>query len=86
MCCAADNHNYICQTCAKEFLDSNSTVKKLLTKYHIFTKLPRISHILTKIVIFQVYLHSLDQLLLPYKFYGRDLSGISFPFLPVVSR
>ena len=23
MCCAADNHNYICHTCAKEFLDSN---------------------------------------------------------------
>ena len=23
MCCAADNHNYMCHTCAKEFLDSN---------------------------------------------------------------
>ena len=23
MCCAADNHNYICHTCAKELLDSN---------------------------------------------------------------
>ena len=23
ICCAADNHNYMCQTCAKEFLDSN---------------------------------------------------------------
>ena len=23
MCCAADNHNYMCHTCAKECLDSN---------------------------------------------------------------
>ena len=23
MCCAADIHNYMCHTCAKEFLDSN---------------------------------------------------------------
>ena len=23
MCCAADNHNYMCHTCAKEFSDSN---------------------------------------------------------------
>ena len=23
MCCAADNHNYICHTFAKDFLDSN---------------------------------------------------------------
>ena len=22
MCCAADNHNHMCHTCAKEFLDS----------------------------------------------------------------
>ena len=23
ICCAADNHNYMCHTCAKEFLNSN---------------------------------------------------------------
>ena len=23
MCCAADNHNYMCHACAKEFLDAN---------------------------------------------------------------
>ena len=23
MCCVADNHNYMCHTCAKEFLDLN---------------------------------------------------------------
>ena len=26
MCCASDNHNYMCHTCAKEFL--NSTFNK----------------------------------------------------------
>ena len=35
-------------------------------------------HIFTNIVIFQVYLQLLDQLLHPYKFYGRDMSGILF--------
>ena len=43
MCCAADNHNYMCHTCAKDILDSNS-IKQLLTKYQIFTKLPQIPH------------------------------------------
>ena len=23
VCCASDNHNYMCQTCAKEFLNSS---------------------------------------------------------------
>ena len=23
MCCASDNHNYMCRTCAKEFLNSS---------------------------------------------------------------
>ena len=36
MHCAADNHNYMCHTCAKEFLDSNFN-EQLLTKYQIFT-------------------------------------------------
>ena len=35
-------------------------------------------HILTNIVIFQVYLQLFRQLLHPYKFYGRDMSGILF--------
>ena len=42
MYCAADNRNYMCHACAKEFLDS---IRKLLTKYQIFTKLPHIPHI-----------------------------------------
>ena len=34
--------------------------------------------IFTNFVIFQVYLQLLRQLLHPYKFYGRDMSGILF--------
>ena len=43
MCCIADYHNYMCHTCAKEFLDLN--FKQLLTKYPFLTKLPQISHV-----------------------------------------
>ena len=35
-------------------------------------------HIFTKIIIFQVFFQLLDQLLHPYKFYGRGMSGILF--------
>ena len=44
MCCAADNHNYMYHTCAKELVDSNF-IKHLSTKYQILTKLPQIPHI-----------------------------------------
>ena len=44
--CAADINNNMCHIGAKEFLDSNfKLIKQLLTKYQIFTKFPRISHI-----------------------------------------
>ena len=55
MCCAADNHNHICHTCAKHFFYIRIS-KQLLTKYKIFKKLPQISHI-HKNCNFQVYLH-----------------------------
>ena len=41
---AADNHNYMCHTCAKDFFKIRASIKKLLTKYQIFTILPQISH------------------------------------------
>ena len=57
-------------------------MKQLLTKYQFFTKLPQIS--LTKIVNANVLLErDIDQLLLPYKFYGRDIKIIYFKFLTV---
>ena len=48
MCCAADNYNYKCHTCAKEFLDAIFKIKAFIEKisnfnedypnFHIFTK------------------------------------------------
>ena len=36
MCCAANNHNYMCHICAKEFLDSifNEAVIDKKSKFH----------------------------------------------------
>ena len=36
MCCAAENHNYMCHTCAKEFLNSrfNKTVIDKISNFH----------------------------------------------------
>ena len=70
-------------------------MKKLLTKYQIFIKLPQISQkIFTKIVFklksFKYDWNFLDKLLLPYKCYGRNMRGI-FLFIfasrePLTSR
>ena len=58
MFCTADNHNYICHTCAKEFLDSNFN-KAVIDKISNFHEIARNSTYSQKIVIFQVYLHFL---------------------------
>ena len=36
MCCASDNHNYMCHTCAKEFLNStfNHAVIDKISIFH----------------------------------------------------
>ena len=76
MCCASDNHNYMCHTCAKDFkfelqLSSywqNIKFSRYCPKFHIFTK----------IVIFQVYLRLLRPTASSYEFYGRNMSGILF--------
>ena len=34
MCCAAHNHNYLCHTCAKEFLDLDSAVIDKISNFH----------------------------------------------------
>ena len=44
MCCASDNHNYMCHTRAKDFFLIRASIKQLLTKYQIFKILPQISH------------------------------------------
>ena len=55
-------------------------MKQLLTKYQIFTILPQISHFHKNRNFFKYICNFLDRLLYPYKFYGRDMSGILFHF------
>ena len=78
MFCASDNHNYMCHTCAKDFFKIWASIKQLLTKYQIFTILPQISHFHNNRNFSSMFATFLDQLLHPYKFYGRDMSGILF--------
>ena len=79
MCCASDNHNYMCHKCAKKKIKfelqlssywQNIKFSRFCPKFHIFTKIV--------IVVFLQFLRLLDQLLHPYKFYGRGISGILF--------
>ena len=38
MCCASDNHNYMCHTCTKEFLNSSfneAVIDKISNLYEI---------------------------------------------------
>ena len=66
-----------CHICAKGVLDTNFN-KQLLTNYQIFTKLPQIPHIHKKRNFVSFIGTFLDQLILPYKFYGRDMQGTYF--------
>ena len=74
MCCASDNHNYMCHTCAilKFELQLSSSWQNIQ-----FSRYCPKFHIFTKIVIFQVFLQ-LFRLFHPYKFYGRGMSAILF--------
>ena len=53
-------------------------MKQLLTKYQIFTILPQISHFHKYRNFSSIFATFLEQLLHPYKFHGRDMSGILF--------
>ena len=77
MCCASDNHNYMCHTCAKEFLNSELQISSYWQNIKISRNRPKF-HIFTWFVIFKYICNFLDQLLHPDKFHGRDMSGILF--------
>ena len=77
MCFASDNHNYMCHTCAKEFVRFELQFSSYWQNIKFSRYCPKF-HIFTKNVIFQDIWNVLDQLLHPYKFYGRDMSGILF--------
>ena len=66
----------ICVTHVQKNFQIRASIKQLLTKYQIFTKLPQIPHIHIN-RNFSIW-NFLDQLPHPYKFYGRDMSGILF--------
>ena len=68
----------ICVTHVQKNFQIRASSKELLTKYQIFTKLPQIPHIHINRIFFKYICNFLDQLLHPYKFYGRDMSGILF--------
>ena len=77
MCCTSDNHNYMCHTCAKEFLKFELQLSSYWQNIKFSRYCPKF-HIFTNIVIFKYFCNFLDQMLHPYKFHGRDMSGILF--------
>ena len=56
MCCALDNHNYMCHTCAKEFLKFELQLSSYWQNIKFSRYCPKF-HIFTYIVIFQVGLY-----------------------------
>ena len=68
----------ICVTHVQKNFWIRASIKKLLTKYQIFTILPQISHFHKFRKFFKYICNFWDQLLHPYKFYGRGMSGILF--------
>ena len=77
MCCASDNHNYMCHTCEKEFLNSsfNQAVIDKISNFHDIAPNFTFSQ---KSQFFKYICNFLDQLLHPYKIYGRGMLGILF--------
>ena len=55
-----------------------ASIKQLLTKYQIYTILPQNFTFSEYGKFFKYICNFLDQLLHPYKFYGRGMSGILF--------
>ena len=68
----------ICVTHVQKNFWIRASIKQLLTKYQIFTILPQISHFHQNRNFSRIFAFFLDQLLHPYKFYGRDMAGILF--------
>ena len=75
--CASDNHNQMCHTCAKESLNSSFS----LAVIDKITNFPDIAPNFTfsqKSQFFKYICIFLDQLLHPYNFDGRGMSGMLF--------
>ena len=68
----------ICVTHVQKNFKIQASIKQLWTKYQISTMLPQISHFHKNRNFSKYICNFLDQLLHPYKLYGRDMSGILF--------
>ena len=77
MFCASDNHNYMCHICAKEFSNSNFN-EAVIDKVSNFYEIAPNFTFSQKSQFFKYICNFLDQLLHPYKFNGRDMSGVLF--------
>ena len=74
----------ICVTHVQKNLQIRASIKQFLTKYQIFTILPKISHF-HQIVLFQVYLQLFRPTASSLNFMAGTCQETSFSFLPVVS-
>ena len=77
MWCVTDNHIFTCHICAKGFYDTNfnSAVIDKISKIHEVA--PNVTYSQKSYFLKYIW-NLLDQLLLPYKFYGRDMYGMYF--------
>ena len=76
MCCASDNHSYMCHTFSKGFLNSsfNQVVIDKMSNFHDIAP----NFTFSQKSFFKYICNFLDQLLHPYKFHGGDMLGILF--------
>ena len=77
--CILHNNNHACHTCAKgSFSPFNFELwfSSYLSNFHV--NCPKFYKIFTKVVVFKHNCRLIDQLLLPYEFYGCFMLGIYF--------
>ena len=86
MCCASDNHNDMCHTCAKEFLNFDLQLSNYWQNIDIFTILPQISHFHKNRNFSSIFATFETNCFIPINFMVGACQEYSFSFLPVVSR
>ena len=73
MWCVADNRNYMCHICATAILDSNFN-QAVMEKIKFQRNCPNlISHVHQNRTFLSIIGTFLNQLLLPYEYYGSDM-------------
>ena len=72
-CGVLQTSTIICITYVQKEFKICTLIKQLLAKYKIYKKLPQISHIHKNHILLKYNRIFLDQLLVPYEVYGRDM-------------